>query len=322
MAGGLAGGTGGLNAPPRGQRPFMAIIPIRAKITQGEVLLKKSIAIGILICAMAPSAVLSQGRNQANIGIPQTLNLGTAPTPSSQSSPEICNDGVDNDMDGYTDQADPDCSQSDTDGDGFLSTSVGGTDCDDQDPEIFPGAVEVMDGIDNNCNNSVDEGSSPNTTVSTTTTAGVSNATASTGSYAVTPGLGTIGSLSVGSTSVGSTSVGATSAGSTSVGGTSVGVGTSTTATSSTSTSNSSNSTSYGSNPGGSPEICTDGVDNDLDGDTDLADSDCADSDADGDGFLSISSGGLDCDDTDPAAHPGAPDLANDGTDWNCDGND
>jgi len=44
--------------------------------------------------------------------------------------------------------------------------------------------------------------------------------------------------------------------------------------------------------------------------------------DADNDGFFSNLSGGPDCDDSNPAAHPGAADSAGDGQDTNCDGVD
>ena len=44
--------------------------------------------------------------------------------------------------------------QTDADGDGYLSDE----DCDDNDPLIHPGAAEICDAIDNNCNNEVDEG--------------------------------------------------------------------------------------------------------------------------------------------------------------------
>lgn len=43
----------------------------------------------------------------------------------------------------------------DSDGDGV---TVGDGDCDDSDPSINPGAVEVCDGVDNNCNGTADEG--------------------------------------------------------------------------------------------------------------------------------------------------------------------
>jgi cysteine-rich repeat protein len=52
----------------------------------------------------------------------------------------------------------------DSDGDGVprrdprFSTRCGETDCDDSDPNRFPGAIEVCDGIDNDCNGSTDEG--------------------------------------------------------------------------------------------------------------------------------------------------------------------
>ncbi len=43
---------------------------------------------------------------------------------------------------------------------------------------------------------------------------------------------------------------------------------------------------------------------------------------ADGDGFDSIAAGGTDCDDTDPTIFPGAPEVADDGIDQDCDGSD
>ena len=53
----------------------------------------------------------------------------------------------------------------DTDGDGWVSIEnecVPGGDCDDTDPAVYPGAIEVCDGVDNNCDGIVDEGCNQN----------------------------------------------------------------------------------------------------------------------------------------------------------------
>lgn len=90
---------------------------------------------------------------------------------------EVCNGGVDDDCDGLADDADPDVSIQagvtwwpDGDGDGFgagpaqLSCVLpsGGlyddTDCDDTNAASYPGAPEICDGQDNNCQGSIDEG--------------------------------------------------------------------------------------------------------------------------------------------------------------------
>ncbi len=59
---------------------------------------------------------------------------------------EVCGDGVDNDCDGTTDVG----ADADTDG------SDSCLDCDDNDINTFPGAAELCDGVDNNCDEQID----------------------------------------------------------------------------------------------------------------------------------------------------------------------
>jgi uncharacterized protein YjbI with pentapeptide repeats len=71
---------------------------------------------------------------------------------------EVCEDGIDNDCDGLTDE-DCDVSCPDVDGDRYRNITCGGTDCNDNDELINPGATEICDTIDNNCNSQIDESS-------------------------------------------------------------------------------------------------------------------------------------------------------------------
>lgn len=64
---------------------------------------------------------------------------------------EICGDGIDNDCSGRAEDKD-------LDADGFTDPACGGTDCDDEDPHTYPGASEVCDGRDNNCNGALPVG--------------------------------------------------------------------------------------------------------------------------------------------------------------------
>jgi hypothetical protein len=85
--------------------------------------------------------------------------------------PEYC-DGADNDCDGVVDEQALDTLSwyRDGDSDGYGDAEQGAlecdrpsgyvadaTDCDDSDPEVHPGAEEVWDGVDNDCDGDVDE---------------------------------------------------------------------------------------------------------------------------------------------------------------------
>jgi large repetitive protein len=86
-------------------------------------------------------------------------------------APELC-DGKDNDCNGLIDDnATTTIYYFDNDNDGFGSGFAGdfcenpgagyalnNNDCNDNDPNIRPGATEICDGIDNNCNGFIDEG--------------------------------------------------------------------------------------------------------------------------------------------------------------------
>ncbi len=77
---------------------------------------------------------------------------------------EVCSDAVDNNCNGLTDTADMnavdcplDCTDNDGDGYSIEGGSCGAMDCDDNNAEVNPGALEACgDGVDNNCNGQID----------------------------------------------------------------------------------------------------------------------------------------------------------------------
>ena len=69
---------------------------------------------------------------------------------------EICGDGKDNNCDGQADEGCLVCE--DKDGDGFgVGPKCANWDCDDKEANIHPGAPELCDGKDNDCNGKVDD---------------------------------------------------------------------------------------------------------------------------------------------------------------------
>jgi len=71
-----------------------------------------------------------------------------------------CDDSLVDDFDNFDGDNEPDCTDLDDDNDNHLD----GVDCAPQNGDIYPGAAEVCDGLDNDCNNVVDDGAGNCTT--------------------------------------------------------------------------------------------------------------------------------------------------------------
>ncbi len=106
---------------------------------------------GVGICAKTGQLACQNG------AIVNTCVPGTPQTEGPYSN-ATCRDTIDNNCNGLTDAADPNCSAvcTDNDGDGYGVSGApcpkGTTiDCDDTDTKVYPGAPIICDGKDNNC---------------------------------------------------------------------------------------------------------------------------------------------------------------------------
>jgi len=76
---------------------------------------------------------------------------------------EDCDNATDDDYDGLTDCDDSDCASDpvcacDLDGDGYDMSACGGSDCNDSNYYVNPGATETCNSVDDDCDGSVDGG--------------------------------------------------------------------------------------------------------------------------------------------------------------------
>jgi len=114
------------------------------------------------VCGCPPAGTACDDGNPCTTNDVESGACGCLGTPAT----EIC-DGLDNDCDGQIDEGIPQ-QYADNDGDGFgdlqlpvpcsASGVANSADCDDTNAAIFPGAPELCDGLDNDCNGSVDDG--------------------------------------------------------------------------------------------------------------------------------------------------------------------
>jgi hypothetical protein len=104
----------------------------------------------------ASEAPTSAGDYHLTVNSP-CINMGTDDNVTYPSLPSDDIDGDPRPMWTNYDMGVDEVPCSDADGDGYAG-GCGVVDCNDSDPSINPGAIEVCDGVDNNCDGQVDEG--------------------------------------------------------------------------------------------------------------------------------------------------------------------
>ena len=234
---------------------------------------------------------------------------------------EDCFDRKDNDCDGQTDGEDTNCGApcADADLDGHADASCGGTDCNDANPSTYPGSPEICsDGEDNDCNGLVDGADPICNTCADVDGDGYQDSSCGGPDCndfdpSINPGVfencfnGTddncdgVDDAADPNCGFGCPDNDFDGFNDVSCGG---------------SDCDDLNREVYP----GALENCSNGIDDDCNGNADSSDTSCACADADGDGAEDRGCGGSDCDDSDPAVNPFTQEVCDDGIDNDCDG--
>jgi len=120
-----------------------------------------------LLAALAAFPAVAAPPDRDGDGYNKTVDCNDNDNTINPGAVEVCDDGVDNNCDGQIDEGcggGPICTDSDGDGYAIEGGDCGLVDCNDDDPNVNPGAAEYCgvdgngDGLDNNCDGQTDEG--------------------------------------------------------------------------------------------------------------------------------------------------------------------